>query len=127
MNSIQQVRYGKISLDIYLKELELTDTLTKNFENVDLNFKNEIHPQNISYSYPKSKSESVKNINLKIKKGELLGIVGKSGSGKTTIIDIILGLLYPTTGTISIDKNLIDTRNLIWRSLFGYVCSKIYF
>ena len=126
MNSIQQVRYGKISLDIYLKELELTDTFTKNSENVELNFKNEIHLQNISYSYPKSKSESVKNINLKIKKGELLGIVGKSGSGKTTIIDIILGLLYPTTGTISIDKNLIDTRNLIWRSLFGYVQQDIF-
>ena len=80
------------------------------------------------YRYPKSENWIIKNINFIIRKNEFIGISGKSGSGKTTIIDLITGLIRPTKGNILIsDQNLknIDLKN--WRSKLGIVFQEPYF
>jgi zinc transport system ATP-binding protein len=71
---------------------------------------------NLSFSYPNSPSV-LENINLSIEQGEFLGIVGPNGGGKTTLLKLILGLLKPTQGTISI-KGLSPIKGREW---IGYV------
>ena len=66
-------------------------------------FSKNIELINISYSY-KENTPIIKSLNLKINKGEKIGIVGTTGSGKTTLVDIIMGLLKPNKGTIKIDN-----------------------
>lgn len=65
---------------------------------------NLIELYNISLSYPKSLSNSLTNINLKLYRGKKYAIIGKSGSGKSTLLKVLLGLYSPTEGVINIDK-----------------------
>ena len=69
-----------------------------------LTFKNEIKIKNLDFFYSKSNMSISKNINLIIKKGENVGIFGKTGSGKTTLINIFMGILTPVSGNIFIDN-----------------------
>ena len=79
------------------------------------------------YKYPQSSNWIIKNINFSIQQNEFIGVSGKSGSGKTTIIDLITGLITPTKGKILIsNKNLkkIDLQH--WRSKIGIVFQESY-
>lgn len=67
--------------------------------------------KNVSYSYPKENKKVLKNINLKIRQGETIAIIGENGSGKTTFINIILGLLQEFQGDIWIGKNHFTKNN----------------
>lgn len=88
----------------------------------DLIFNSKICLKNISFQYPNTSKKVLNNINLEINKGEMIGIVGPSGTGKTTFIDVILGLLEPTSGEIYIDKTKITNENLKkWQKFIGYV------
>ncbi len=69
-----------------------------------ISFQNEIRLKNLNFSYKSNREGISKNINLIIKKGENVGIFGRTGSGKTTLINIIMGILIPSKGTIFIDK-----------------------
>ncbi len=69
-----------------------------------LSFKNEIKIKNLNFSYKNNNEIISKNINLTIKKGENIGIFGRTGSGKTTLINIIMGILRPIKGNITIDE-----------------------
>ena len=71
-----------------------------------LQFSKEIQLKQINYSY--DKKLVLKDINLKIKKGEVLGIVGRTGSGKSTLVDLIMGLLKPKQGFIEVDGKKIN-------------------
>ena len=69
----------------------------------------------------------LKDINLLIPAKSIVGILGKTGSGKTTIVDIILGLLEPKTGTLEIDGRVINRKNSrLWQRSIGYVPQHIY-
>ena len=70
-------------------------------------FSKSIKIENISYKFPGSQKVILNNINFEIKKGEKIGIIGKTGSGKTTLINIIIGLLTPSKGNLKVDKNYI--------------------
>ena len=75
-----------------------------------LQFSKEIQLKQINYSY--DKKLVLKDINLKIKKGEVLGIVGRTGSGKSTLVDLIMGLLKPKQGFIEVDGKKINYDSL---------------
>ena len=75
----------------------------KNIKLSPIKFKNSITLENVDFKYKNSKSV-LKNINLIIKKGELIGIKGVTGSGKTTLINILMGLLNPSSGSFYIDN-----------------------
>ena len=79
-----------------------------------------IELRNVSYSYTANSSENtvaVKNVNLKIDKGEFIGVAGHTGSGKTTVAQILAGLITPTEGSILIDGEEITDRKAAARAL----------
>ena len=98
----------------------------ENQENTLL-FNDKIKLKNISYKYPYSSQIVLKNINLNINSKSTVGFIGPTGSGKTTVVDIILGLLEPQSGGLEIDGKLIDRKNLrAWQRNIGYVPQHIY-
>ena len=85
------------------------------------NLKNKIEISNLNYTYP-GREKTLDNINLKIIKGQTIALVGKSGSGKTTIVDILLGLFPYSEGKIKIDgQDFKDININSFRSKVGYV------
>ena len=83
--------------------------------------------KNICYSYPNASRTALKNINLNIFVKNTIGLVGATGSGKTTIVDIILGLLEAQKGTLEIDGKIINKQNSkSWQRSIGYVPQHIY-
>ncbi len=78
-------------------------------------FSKEILLENVSFRYNDGEINSLKNVNLKIKKGEKIGIVGKSGSGKTTLVNLIPRFFDPNSGCVKIDG--IDLKDVTLKSL----------
>ena len=91
----------------------------------NLNIKDSIDIKNISYSYDKDK-KILDNISLKIDKNDKIGIFGKSGSGKSTFVDIVFGLISPNNGSIYIDDKKLDLENDIFNYKLGYVSQSSY-
>ena len=94
-------------------------------------FKKEIEFKDVSFKYSLNTKEVLNKINFKIKKGERIGIIGKTGSGKSTLVDILIGLLYPTSGSVFIDDSKLDFATnfkdiIAWRSNIAHVPQSIY-
>ncbi|SER55007.1 ABC-type bacteriocin/lantibiotic exporter, contains an N-terminal double-glycine peptidase domain [Butyrivibrio fibrisolvens] len=86
----------------------------------------EINLDNIEWKYSNQEKPVLHNLSLNIKKGESIGFIGSSGSGKTTVSDILLGLLKPQAGSVTIaDKDIFDMP-YVWAKLVGYVPQSIY-
>lgn len=92
-----------------------------------LPFEQGIYFKNISYKYPGSSHDIVNKISFNIKKGSVIGIAGPTGSGKSTIIDLLLGLLQPSSGDILVDDLVLNGSNIRnWQKNVGYVPQEIY-
>jgi ABC-type multidrug transport system fused ATPase/permease subunit len=95
--------------------------------NSSLKINNYICLKNIYYSYPNSSRAALKNINISIPVNQSVGLVGATGSGKTTTVDILLGLLEAQKGTLEIDGKIINDENRkAWQSSIGYVPQQIF-
>jgi ABC-type multidrug transport system fused ATPase/permease subunit len=82
---------------------------------------------NIVYSYPNAPQSTLKGINLSIPARSTIAFVGTTGSGKTTSVDVILGLLEPQEGSLKVDGQVIsDANRRQWQSTIGYVPQQIY-
>jgi ATP-binding cassette, subfamily B, bacterial PglK len=81
----------------------------------------------VSFSYPNSKKSALNGISINIKAGSSVGLVGGTGAGKTTLVDIILGLLAPSQGQLLVDGHVVDASNLrAWQQTLGYVPQTIF-
>jgi len=92
-----------------------------------LPFSKVIEFHDIVFQYPKAQKPVIENFNLKIAANTTVGFVGGTGAGKTTLIDIFLGLLFPQEGEMIIDGVKLDENNLrMWQKNIGYVPQHIY-
>ena len=92
-----------------------------------LSFNKSISLKNIYYNYPNSSRIALKNINMNIPAKNTIGLVGVTGCGKTTTVDIILGLLEAHKGTLEVDGQVISKKNIkSWQRSIGYVSQQIY-
>ena len=92
-----------------------------------LSFKHEIKLSNLSFSYPGANRPALKDVSLRIPQNQSIGFVGRTGSGKTTLADVILGLYPPDAGSISVDGvDLIATNERAWRRRVGYVPQTVF-
>jgi ABC-type multidrug transport system fused ATPase/permease subunit len=91
-----------------------------------LKFERELHFADVSYQYPEASDRALKNVSLTIRPHETVAIVGKTGAGKSTLMDLLLGLIDPTEGEITVDqKPLADCRRA-WQEQIGYVPQQVY-
>jgi len=91
-----------------------------------MDFENVVSVEELSFAYPEIEKQVLNNISFSIPKGKFVGIVGPSGAGKTTFVDILLGLLAPNKGKISVDgKNIYDDIRT-WQANLAYVPQSIY-
>ncbi len=90
-----------------------------------IDFREEIELKNISFAY--DTKNGIKNINLKIKKGEFIGIIGASGAGKTTLANIISGIYFKDSGTFKVDNIEITPQNITsWQKNISYLPQEAY-
>ena len=92
-----------------------------------LPFNKEISFKNISFKYPESDTTLIKDLNISITKGEKIAFVGSTGSGKTTIIDLMVHLHKPTNGSIDIDGISLTEENVVsWQNNIAYVPQEVF-
>jgi len=123
----QSLRFSKPILDEYYKILfedKTEEEKIQNFENII--FKKRIILKNVSFGYENNKL-LLENVSLEINLGDKIGIFAKSGSGKSTVLDIITGILKPCSGNIYVDESNIHDGLRSWRNILLYLSQKTVF
>ena len=129
MNCLQLIKYSGPALDIVTKNLDDLN-FNKNFKNnrneEKILFKDKIKIKNVSFEFSGKKKSILTNVSCEIKAGKKIGIIGESGTGKTTLINNITGLLIPSQGKILVDEKNIFSKLSEWQNIIGYVPQNIF-
>ena len=134
MPSLQQIYVSLTSLTFVGPSLQKLSNDLRNLKNYrayedkeTVYIKKNISLNSIQFNYPNTSKPSINNLSLNISAKSKVGLVGATGSGKTTIVDIILGLLEPQFGTLRVDDITITKKNSrSWQRNIGYVPQHIY-
>jgi ABC-type multidrug transport system fused ATPase/permease subunit len=126
-SSFTRVVFVGPSLDKLCDDIKNLKTYNTKQEKGILSLNKKISLTNINYNYPNTSRTALKDINIDIIAKTTVGLVGVTGSGKTTTVDIILGLLEAQKGTLKIDDQIITSQNArSWQRSIGYVPQHIY-
>ena len=130
-SSIGRVTFCKSSIDGICKELkELEGKCIEGSKRLeckeDITFKQMLSVKQVSFHYEDNEKEILSNVNLNIKRGTSIAFIGPSGAGKTTMADLILGILHPTSGIIEADGKNIEDNIKGWYKQIGYIPQTIY-
>ena len=128
-NSLQTIKLGIPTVKVL--HSEFTRKNDEEFNQIDINtnemnFKKDIKFQNIGFKYPTKDDSILENINLKFEQGKIIGIIGSTGSGKTTFLNLLTGLIKPTKGKIFCDSVDINEQSINWRKKISYVTQKTF-
>ena len=127
-----EIRYTIPALDVLYYDLKNGcfegEEIPSSYDSLrPLPLKNNIKFNHVSYTYPGQEESVLKNINLEIPAYSTIGLVGFTGSGKTTLIDLMLGLLEPQDGELLVDERPIQGKQVIqWQKNIGYVAQDIF-
>lgn len=113
-----------VELDI--EPVAMLSPLKKTAREVPTSFTSSLSFDRISYRYPGTSTNVLTDVSFGVRRGTAVGLVGPSGAGKTTLIDLALGLLTPTGGAITVDGRPLGTIVESWQRLVGYVPQDIY-
>ena len=123
VQSIQSIKYNSHSVNLIYSELADLDKSGSRDNKIksdkDFNFEN-IFFKNVDFAYPSSEKQILNNINIEIKKSDKIGIIGKTGSGKSTFINLLCGLLDNNQGSIEINNKTIQSVMTSWQNVIGY-------
>lgn len=121
VSSVTQIQSYAYSVE-EITELTKKETTSRTTSDKRIPFHQSIQLHDISFSYERSRSQLFNDLNITIGKGDFVLLIGRSGSGKTTFIHMLAGLISPTTGIISIDNVPLSDGNLSeWQNCIGYV------
>jgi len=132
MSSLQSIKFNKPVVEGIYDEFQLIrknrkDNISAIYSTLNLEFEKNIIFEDVEFCYEGSQKPSISSFNVEIKKGSIVGIFGSSGAGKSTLIDIILGILSPTSGKLFVDGVLVFNNNLdSWQRKMGYVPQSIF-
>ena len=132
LHSYQYFSYGSAAINLIKAEISFDESSKNEFihdnkKSKILNFEKNIIFKNVSFSYDDKSIIAIEDLNLQINKNEIVGIIGESGSGKSTFVDLLSGLLSPTHGKILVDNNENIAQNYpSWQKNIGYVSQKIF-
>ena len=141
ISGINVLRGNSYSLDkLYfdLKELEkesssdlndrdsASNSLVLSKDRQTFNFSKGIALDRLTFQYPHTTRTVLSEISLTIQKGESIGLIGKSGAGKTTLVDVLLGLFTPQSGDIKVDGTSVYSNLRAWQNMLGYVPQSIF-
>ena len=132
--SASRLKYGAPALDaLYadmfekMPEMHSGIIVNKPQDIVPMGLERHLELKNVEYTYPKSQKATLTDLNLKINAKTTVGFVGSTGAGKTTAVDVILGLLPPQKGQLIVDGTPIRSKNLFsWQKAIGYVPQQIF-
>lgn len=125
VRSAQTINFSDPVMDQLLISLKNSKKYVQQKDFESMQFNEKIEFKNLSFNYPNKPSKIFDDLYLTIKKGEKIGIIGRTGAGKSTLIDILLGFLKPNKGDVLVDNKEIKENLQGWRELIGYVPQKI--
>jgi ABC-type multidrug transport system fused ATPase/permease subunit len=125
ITAFQNLRFGSATLDSVIEGIEVVEVRDLS-SHTEMAFEKQIAFLNVGFSYGPDSDEAIRDVNFTIEKGSNVGIIGKSGAGKSTIIDLLLGLNSATSGKIKVDGFDIATCLSAWRKNIGYVPQNVY-
>lgn len=127
MSSWTSLRYNRYTIDI-IRDADIdSPSEVENSGTARLSLQNQISVKNLSFRFEDSSSDTISDLSFTIRKGEKIGINGRSGAGKTTLFNLLLGLYKPTSGVIRIDdKELSDDNRREWQNSIGYVSQSVF-
>ena len=125
---LSAVLYALPSLDLIYNDLREVDQLeiAEKEKDSDWKFKNKLEVKNVTYAYPDGDVNVIENANFVIDRGTTVAFVGASGAGKSTMVDILLGLLTPQYGKIYADGMNVYKNLSTWQKEIGYIPQTIY-
>ena len=128
ISALHQIKYYKSSVDIVSRDLNLEGLpIEDKKDQTKTPFQQKLQLDQVSFSYPKSEFPVFQNLNFELKYGEVVGIIGPSGVGKSTFTNLIVGFLSSFEGDFKVDGKRIDKSNTSnWRKQLGYVSQSIY-
>jgi ATP-binding cassette, subfamily B, bacterial PglK len=101
-------------------------SLSLSSDTLSLSLNQQIVLDKITFQYPDTARKSLDEISLIIQKGQSIGLIGKSGAGKTTLVDVFLGLFIPQSGDIKVDGVSVYSNLRAWQNMLGYVPQSIF-
>lgn len=126
---LSRIMFSKPAIDAIYHDLQEIDRLTENLKTIEdtdeISFEKEIRVENISFHYPGTEKEVFSHASLVIPKNKSVAFIGPSGQGKTTLADIILGLLEPQEGAVLVDGKDIRRGMHAWNRKLGYIPQSI--
>jgi ABC-type bacteriocin/lantibiotic exporter with double-glycine peptidase domain len=129
LNALIQIKYSAATIETILKEVNLKNNYKNNKLLLKKNIiiKNNLVIKDLYFNYKNSHNYLFRNINIKIPFKKMIAIVGESGVGKTTFVDIILGLIKPIKGSVLVNNQNILSNLKSWRNYISYVQQTSYF
>jgi len=127
-HSLSQINFTSIAIDKLYFDLKNYKQLEDKVENkINVQLKKVIQLDGVEFSYPSAIKPSIRKTNLTIQANTSVGIVGLTGGGKTTLVDLIMGLLEPKKGVVKVDGEIInDSNRRSWQKNIGYVPQQIH-
>jgi ATP-binding cassette, subfamily B, bacterial PglK len=128
--SLNSLRFATAGIDDVYTDLKLFEASNVRVEEEDvepLPFEGDIALEEVGFRYEGQSIDAISDVNLRITKGESIGVVGPTGGGKTTLVDLVMGLLEPTTGAVKVDGVDIRDRTAAWQRNLGVVPQHLFF